>query len=252
MLHPACTADLPLATAAPCGGEASHQLAHRNTADGHGSALSTARADIPLLCGWAQPNHLLDIPIHGTSNHAACFSLTRIVRLAHLPLPLLTVCVLLPHPSRCSHQARQKAEAVANQEDVPLKQKMREIEKLYAQVRSGTKRSAGPACCADGCSLVGSLCADRCRSPQHAARGTRQRSTAPVPQQLHPHTHTPLNHPPLPPGAGGQGQEEGRRLALRAVQGAEEGAAVRIMLLLRMPLLLLRVLPLLRMLCTPC
>jgi AdoMet-dependent rRNA methyltransferase SPB1 len=34
-------------------------------------------------------------------------------------------------------QARQKAEAIANQEDVPMKAKMREIEKLYAQAKSG-------------------------------------------------------------------------------------------------------------------
>lgn len=33
--------------------------------------------------------------------------------------------------------ARQKAEAVSNQEDVPLKQKMREIEKIYNQARAG-------------------------------------------------------------------------------------------------------------------
>ncbi len=30
--------------------------------DGHGCTLSTSEADIPLLCGWAQPNHPLDIP----------------------------------------------------------------------------------------------------------------------------------------------------------------------------------------------
>ncbi|PSC71474.1 rRNA methyltransferase [Micractinium conductrix] len=34
-------------------------------------------------------------------------------------------------------QARQKAEAVSNQEDVPLKQKMREIEKIYNQAKAG-------------------------------------------------------------------------------------------------------------------
>ena len=39
-----------------------------------------------------------------------------------------------PNRPPCCFQARQKAEAVANQEDVPLKQKMREIEKLYNQV----------------------------------------------------------------------------------------------------------------------
>ena len=37
-------------------------------------------------------------------------------------------------------QARQKAEAVANQEDVPMKAKMREIEKLYAQARNDSKK----------------------------------------------------------------------------------------------------------------
>lgn len=43
-----------------------------------------------------------------------------------------------PPPARAQAkltQARQKAEAIANQEDVPMKSKMREIEKLYAQVR---------------------------------------------------------------------------------------------------------------------
>jgi hypothetical protein len=34
-------------------------------------------------------------------------------------------------------QARHKAEAIANQEDVPMKSKMREIEKLYSQVGWG-------------------------------------------------------------------------------------------------------------------
>jgi AdoMet-dependent rRNA methyltransferase SPB1 len=33
--------------------------------------------------------------------------------------------------------ARQKAEAISNQEDVPLRQKMREIEKLYSQAKAG-------------------------------------------------------------------------------------------------------------------
>ncbi|GAB4820618.1 hypothetical protein N2152v2_007664 [Parachlorella kessleri] len=37
-------------------------------------------------------------------------------------------------------QARQKAEAIANQEDVPMKSKMREIEKLYAQARGSGKK----------------------------------------------------------------------------------------------------------------
>ncbi|KAL4457861.1 hypothetical protein ABPG75_012726 [Micractinium tetrahymenae] len=40
-------------------------------------------------------------------------------------------------------QARQKAEAVANQEDVPMKQKMREIEKLYSQARAGKGKKKG-------------------------------------------------------------------------------------------------------------
>jgi AdoMet-dependent rRNA methyltransferase SPB1 len=40
-------------------------------------------------------------------------------------------------------QARQKAEAIANQEDVPMKSKMREIEKLYAQAKSGRKSGKG-------------------------------------------------------------------------------------------------------------
>lgn len=44
-------------------------------------------------------------------------------------------CVTCPFPPpSLGPQARQKAEAVANQEDVPMKQKMREIEKLYSQV----------------------------------------------------------------------------------------------------------------------
>lgn len=47
--------------------------------------------------------------------------------------------------------ARQKAEAVSNQEDVPLKQKMREIEKIYNQVRVRV-----PACFMAACaSMVG-------------------------------------------------------------------------------------------------
>jgi hypothetical protein len=54
-----------------------------------------------------------------------------------LPFPLL------PPPRSAPAlpclQARQKAESVANQEDVPMKQKMREIEKLYAQARAGKK-----------------------------------------------------------------------------------------------------------------
>lgn len=37
-------------------------------------------------------------------------------------------------------QARQKANAVADQEDVPMKSKMREIEKIYAKAHSGAKR----------------------------------------------------------------------------------------------------------------
>jgi hypothetical protein len=37
-------------------------------------------------------------------------------------------------------QARQKAEAIAGQEDVPMKAKMREIEKVYAQARAGGKK----------------------------------------------------------------------------------------------------------------
>ena len=40
-------------------------------------------------------------------------------------------------------QARQKAESIANQEDVPAKAKMREIEKLYAKARSGGKKKSG-------------------------------------------------------------------------------------------------------------
>jgi AdoMet-dependent rRNA methyltransferase SPB1 len=40
-------------------------------------------------------------------------------------------------------QARQKAESVANQEDVPMAQKMREIEKLYNQARAGKGRKGG-------------------------------------------------------------------------------------------------------------
>ena len=40
-------------------------------------------------------------------------------------------------------QARQKAESIANQDDVPMKAKMREIEKLYAQARSGGKKKKG-------------------------------------------------------------------------------------------------------------
>lgn len=40
-------------------------------------------------------------------------------------------------------QARQKAESIANQEDVPMKAKMREIEKVYAQARSGGKKKKG-------------------------------------------------------------------------------------------------------------
>lgn len=36
-------------------------------------------------------------------------------------------------------QARQKAEAVANQEDMPMNAKMREIEKIYNQAKSGGK-----------------------------------------------------------------------------------------------------------------
>ncbi len=39
-------------------------------------------------------------------------------------------------------QARQKAEAIANQEDVPMKSKMREIEKLYVQVRGAAAAAA--------------------------------------------------------------------------------------------------------------
>jgi AdoMet-dependent rRNA methyltransferase SPB1 len=34
-------------------------------------------------------------------------------------------------------QARQKAESIANQEDVPMKAKMREIEKVYSKARGG-------------------------------------------------------------------------------------------------------------------
>lgn len=36
-------------------------------------------------------------------------------------------------------QARQKAESIANQEDVPMKAKMREIEKVYAKARAAGK-----------------------------------------------------------------------------------------------------------------
>lgn len=39
--------------------------------------------------------------------------------------------------------ARQKAEAIANQDDVPMKSKMRDIEKLYAAAKSGGKNGKG-------------------------------------------------------------------------------------------------------------
>jgi len=39
--------------------------------------------------------------------------------------------------------ARQKAEAIANQDDVPMKSKMRDIEKLYAAAKSGGKGGKG-------------------------------------------------------------------------------------------------------------
>jgi len=41
-------------------------------------------------------------------------------------------------------QARQKAESIANQEDVPMKAKMREIEKLYAKARASGSKSKKP------------------------------------------------------------------------------------------------------------
>lgn len=41
-------------------------------------------------------------------------------------------------------QARQKAESIANQEDVPMKAKMREIEKLYAKARATGSKSKKP------------------------------------------------------------------------------------------------------------
>ena len=41
-------------------------------------------------------------------------------------------------------QARQKAESIANQEDVPMKAKMREIEKLYARARASGNKSKKP------------------------------------------------------------------------------------------------------------
>jgi AdoMet-dependent rRNA methyltransferase SPB1 len=40
-------------------------------------------------------------------------------------------------------QARQKAESIANQEDVPMKAKMREIEKVYSQARASGKGRRG-------------------------------------------------------------------------------------------------------------
>eukprot|EP00955_Chlamydomonas_euryale_P020991 222533-Chlamydomonas_euryale.AAC.1 len=39
--------------------------------------------------------------------------------------------------------AREKAETIAAQEDVPNNQKMREIEKLYARARSSAKKGKG-------------------------------------------------------------------------------------------------------------
>lgn len=42
-------------------------------------------------------------------------------------------------------QARQKAEAIANQEDVPMGSKMREIEKIYKQARSGSNKKRKPS-----------------------------------------------------------------------------------------------------------
>lgn len=42
-------------------------------------------------------------------------------------------------------QARQKAEAVANQDDVPMKSKMREIEKIYKQAKSGSSKKKKPS-----------------------------------------------------------------------------------------------------------
>ena len=62
-------------------------------------------------------------------------SLLRPVPMRRSPLTSPPPPLLASHPP--PPQARQKAEAVANQEDVPLKQKMREIEKLYNQARAG-------------------------------------------------------------------------------------------------------------------
>ena len=42
-------------------------------------------------------------------------------------------------------QARQKAEAIANQEDVPARAKMREIEKIYRQAKSGSNKKKKPS-----------------------------------------------------------------------------------------------------------
>eukprot|EP00889_Picochlorum_renovo_P008695 jgi/Picre1/35725/NNA_003185.t1 len=46
---------------------------------------------------------------------------------------------------RISSHKLQKAEAIANQEDVPARAKMREIEKIYRQAKSGSNKKKKPS-----------------------------------------------------------------------------------------------------------